>query len=311
MDRSRITSLLLPLAFLFASSAYAALLNIGTDEARPLSFSQPVTTVFVSNPDIADYQVISENKIVVFGKKVGTTSLIVYDQEGQPLANHKLVINKSLTHVQQHIALRYPDVSVSVSNLGDQVLLSGSVPSEEVKDGIYDLVGNLLGKPAKEITFTLKGSNSDAEDTDIHFLARREYEGIADNLEIAVTKQVNVKLSVAEVSTAYMEQLGVKWGSMPGDGQFSGNGQFFDYVRDISASDIAAFISAINDDNVGQVLAEPNLSVISGETASFLVGGELPIVTFYDNAYQITYKEFGVSLEVAAKVLSDDKIRLA
>lgn len=69
MDKTRFCSLCIALVLLFSTSAYGALLNIGTDEARPLSFNQPVTTVFVSNPDIADYQVISENKIVVFGKK--------------------------------------------------------------------------------------------------------------------------------------------------------------------------------------------------------------------------------------------------
>ncbi|WP_434355714.1 type II and III secretion system protein family protein [Parasalinivibrio latis] len=283
-------------------------MNIGVDEARTLSFREPIDTVFITNPDIADYQVISESKIVVFGRKVGNSSLLVFSKEGKTLANRKLVINKSLTHIQQQVQLRYPELSISIFNLDEQVVISGIVPTVEAKENIYSLVGELLKKDKNDYKINWDLGDKQLE---IEFMTRRRYDGLVDNLEIATSKQVNVKLSVAEVSTAYIEELGVKWGSILGDGQFAGNGQFFDFVRDISAKDIAAFISAVNDDNIGQILAEPNLSVISGETASFLVGGELPIVTFYDDAYQITYKEFGVRLEVAAKVLRDDKIKLS
>jgi len=67
----------------------------------------------------------------------------------------------------------------------------------------------------------------------------------------------------------------------------------------------------MGNDTVGQILAQPNLSVMSGETANFLVGGELPVVTVVDGTTNVEYKEFGIRLDLMAKVLEDDKIKLS
>ena len=88
-------------------------------------------------------------------------------------------------------------------------------------------------------------------------------------------------------------------------------GVFVQPLTSFSSSDIMSVITAIGNDSVGQILAEPNLSVISGESASFLVGGELPVVTTVNNSTNVVYKEFGVRLELMAKVKKDDKITLS
>jgi len=294
---------------LFSQTVVAQqLLNLSIDEAKPLAINSAIDTVFISDPDIADYKVINQDNLVIFGRKEGSVSLIVFGKEGKVLLSKTLVVNKNLTHIQQQITARYPQLDINLLNLGEQVVLSGMVASHQQKEQIYTLVGELLNKDYtdKTLEWDLGEGN---KSVDIEFMQRRRYKGLVNNLELAVTKQVNVKLTIAEVNHSFIEQLGFKFGSA--ENGFRGNGLFTDFLKDFSGGKIAAFISAINDESTGQVLAEPNLTVISGETASFLVGGELPIVTYLDDKYQVTYKEFGVRLELAAKVLRDDRINLS
>ncbi|KEQ14258.1 general secretion pathway protein GspD [Endozoicomonas montiporae] len=289
-----------------------SIINIGLDEALPLQYRTAIDTVFIANSDIADYQILKGNRLVVFGKEVGSTSLLILAADGKTIDSKTLVVNKSLAHIRQQLMIRFPGQSIDVLNLGDQVVLSGNVPSEQMKRDIYRLVGELL---EKEVTTEKRSWVTDDKTFDLRFLTEHRYHGIVNNIEVEEVKQVNVKLTVAEVSHSFMRQLGFRWGSVQasasGDGVFLGNGHFLDMVGNISSSDIARYISAADDDTMGQVLAEPNLSVISGETASFLAGGEMPIVTILNDTQSITYKEFGIRLELAAEVLKDDKINLS
>lgn len=286
-----------------AASAYAnQIINLSEGDAQALNIKQEIGSVFISTPEVADYQVIDKHKLVVFGRAIGKATLIVFSEDGDTILQRQLVINKSLVHIEQNIKMRYPNAEVSLYNLGDQVVLSGIVATEEEKDGINILVGELLGKSSQNTDIEW---NLGEQTLTMDFMRKRTFEGVVNNIEVASTKQINVKLSVAEVSHSLMENFGI---------QFNGGtevGVFTNALGKFSTDNIFQAISAINDDEVGQILAEPNLSVLSGETASFLVGGELPITTILDDAVQIIYKEFGIRLEVMAKVLRDDKIRIS
>tara|TARA_Y100001956_G_scaffold82064_1_gene101576 strand:- start:303 stop:1619 length:1317 start_codon:yes stop_codon:yes gene_type:complete len=292
------------LAMIWSGFASAqVLMNLGEGEAKAINTKAEIASVFISDPKIADYQVVDKNKLVIFGKQVGSVSLLAFDENSETIISRKLVVNKSLIHVQQQVQIRYPNVSISIYNLGEQVVLAGKVPSEKVRDEINILVGELLNKEYEDykIEWDL-GDNS----YEMEFMTRRHYKGIVNNIEVATTKQVNVKLSIAEVSQSFLEEFGVQYAS---SGYSAGT--FVDQLVNFSASDIVSVITAIGDDAVGQVLAEPNLSVISGETASFLVGGEIPVVTIVDGGTNVLFKEFGIRLEMMAKVLQDDKIKLS
>lgn len=279
-------------------------INLTQGEAKPLSISGKVASVFISSQTVADYQVIDAHKVVVLGKDLGSTSFIAFDESGKELVNKTLVVNKSYRAIEQQIAVQYPYAQVTVSGIGDNVVLGGSVNSEQEKDNILKLVGELLGKKLRTVT-DYEMTDEDDDDFEVTFMSKLEYQGVVNNIEVTATKQVNVKLTIAEVSHTFMQDFGIKMGS-------GGNaGIFVDQLTSFSASDIVSVISALGVDSVGQVLAEPNLSVISGEKASFLVGGEIPVVTVVDGTTDVSYKEFGVRLELMAKVLRDDKIKLA
>ncbi len=295
---------LLLISLCVATAAHAQrITNLDQGGMTTVTVNEDIESVFISDPNIADYQVIDKRKVVIFGKSVGNVSFAVYGSGGDTLATRKIWVNKSFDVISQQIQLLYPQAQVSVTNIGDKVVLSGFVTTEKEKDQINQLVGTLLEKEKQEFKMNWTGGE---EDYELEFMKRFHYDGIVNNIEVVVAKQVNVKLTVAEVSHSFLEEFGIKFGS---SGQ--GTGVFVDQLTNFSASDIVSVITAMGNDTVGQVLAEPNLSVISGETASFLVGGELPVVSVIDGATNVDYKEFGIRLDVMAKVLRDDQIMLS
>lgn len=308
---------LLFVAGMNASAFAAGVMNISNGEAQSLLAKDDINSVFIANPAVADYQVIGKRKVVVFGKKVGSTSLIVFDGDGHALVNKTIVVNESLLAIKQQVAMRYPHLEISIYNLGKQVVLSGTVANEEQKQGIESLVGELMEKSSTKKTVSVSSdsnnsngsssnSNNSSSNDGITLDLGKEYQGIVNNLEVAVTKQVNVKLTVAEVSQSFAENLGIQINSAG-----KSNGIFVNSITHFSASDIVSVINAVADNSIGQVLAEPNISVISGGKASFLVGGELPVVTVINNGTSVSYKEYGIRLNLAANVLRDNKIELA
>ncbi|MCB5362007.1 general secretion pathway protein GspD [Vibrio lentus] len=289
---------------LFTSTVWASgFISMAEGDARSFTISQEIGSVFVSNPSVANYQVIDKHKVVIFSKEAGKSSLMVFDQTGKTILSRRIQVNKSADTIQRYIRAHYPDAQVEAFYIGSQVVLSGMVSSEQVKDEIYVIVGEMLDKDADRQSFEMESQEQSYE---IKFMERKEYNGVVNNIEVVTTKQVNVKVSIAEVSQSALEQIGVSY--------FTGGQSpnvFVNPINGFSADDILTMISAINNDNVGRVLAEPNLSVVSGESASFLVGGELPIVTTIDGGSNVTYKEFGVRLELMAKVKRDNKIILS
>jgi len=283
----------------------AGVVNLGKGDAQSFYIKSEIGTVFVSSPEIADYQVVDKHRVVVFGKDLGQSSFMVFDINGRTLLSRKLVVNNSFTEIEDYVSLKYPEASVSVQSIAGKVVLTGSVKTEEARDGIYEMVGALLSKgAAKEKNLGWKTDNGTL---DIDFMTKYDYADIVNHIEVTATKQVNVKLTVAEVNQSLLEKLGIRYG-----GASSEPGMFATMLNNsITSSDIFAVINALSDDNVGQILAEPNLSVISGESAEFNVGGELPFMTIVNDTPTITYIEYGIGLGLMAKVERDDKIRLS
>ncbi|MGX9521746.1 type II and III secretion system protein family protein [Vibrio mediterranei] len=129
------------------------------------------------------------------------------------------------------------------------------------------------------------------------------WHGIIRNIKIREPMQVNVKISIAQVTKKFDETIGVDWSTL---GNQSGS---FSFVK-FHPQDLVTVVNALGNDNLAHVLAEPNLTVISGGTAHFLSGGEVPVVTSNLNGSTVTFKPYGVSLDIGAKVLTSDIINL-
>ena len=293
-----LTKTLIVLMVLFSNLAFSQEVeNLSEGNAKSVTMNTDISSVFISNPKIADYKVIDKRTIVLFGRSVGESTFMAFDSQGKELTNRKIVVSRSYLGIEQQVKLRFPTSKIDIYAIGTNAVVSGTVLNEEDRDKIYELVGTLL--------FDDSDLDEQGDRTELTYMDKLNFEGVVNQIEVARTKQVNVKLTIAEVSHSFMQDFGIKIGS---NGQA---GIFVDQLVHFSASDIVSVITAVGTDSVGQILAEPNLSVISGEDASFLVGGELPVVTVIDGATNVQYKEFGVKLDLTAKVERDDKIRLS
>ncbi|MGK4445034.1 type II and III secretion system protein family protein [Yersinia enterocolitica] len=293
-------------------AAFAQDIYMEKGEARTLKVNAAVDTVFISNPDVADYEVIDEKQVVIFARENGRASLEIYGGENNAtLMTMNIVVDPLLGNIKKEMAEEYPGSDIDIKKYGEGYVLTGTVPDEDAREGIYMTIGQALGLKRKETDLKIKpGSVSSiggdsGGDTSIDFMQKVVFEGLVNRLKLPATNQVNVKLTVVEVTKTFMDNVGVDWSNAGlGAGQFSLTKFRFD------ANSLNSLIYAIKNDSIARILAEPNLSVLSGETADFLVGGEIPIVTTSMAGSTITYKEFGVKLVIAAKVESNNKIKL-
>ncbi|TKB58479.1 type II and III secretion system protein family protein [Ferrimonas aestuarii] len=280
--------------------------RLSVNDAVNLSFEQSIGTVFISQPNVADYKVINDRQLVLFGLAAGQTRLMIYDKQGQLLQQRLIHVELPLTHITKQIELRYPKLTIHLDAVAEQVAVRGTVFTEAQRDEIYALVAGLLGRE-KELRYQQSESyefeNGMIESEDNAFFRKYTYPGIIEGLELFSPQQINVRVSVAQVSDEFGETLGVDWSSI---GDAAGSFRF----DDLKAPDFSALVTALGDDSIAEVLAEPNLTVMSGESASFLVGGEVPIIVTNNNTTNISFKEFGIGLDLTAKVHSPNKIRL-
>lgn len=299
----------------FSPLAMAKDLYLQEGEARTVKVNDIVDTVFISNPDIADYEIIDEHQVVIYARTNGRANLDIYGGENnQSLISFGIIVDPTLGSIKNDIAAEYPGSDIDIKKYGEGYVISGTVPDEEARDGIYITVGQALGLKRKETDLKysggdnvsdIGGNKSNSDSLSIDFMKKVIFEGLVNRLKLPVSNQINVKLTVVEVTKTFMDNVGIDWSNAGlSAGQFSLTKFKFD------ATSLNNMIYAIKDDSIARVLAEPNLSVLSGETADFLVGGEIPIVTSSINGVTITYKEFGVKLGIAAKVEKNNKIKL-
>ncbi|MFZ3420615.1 type II and III secretion system protein family protein [Vibrio harveyi] len=301
------TSLLIGL--LSITNTFAADRSITLNDGQHIQLKMPIGKVFISNPDIADYKIINDNTLVVFANGIGQSRLIVYGTDDDVLLSDRIIVDLDLSEVRRQLKFHFPDAKVKVQSVGEQVAVSGVVDSEETRDDVYRMVATLLGREKTEKwekveKLEFKSDYSDYEEPESMVFARNmTWKGIIERIKVATTQQVNVKISVAQVNESFSKTVGVDWSSIG-----SKAGEFvFDQF---DAANLSTLITALGDDQVAEVLAEPNLTVLSGESASFLVGGEVPVIVSNNNNVNISFKEFGIKLDLTAKVLSQDKIRM-
>ncbi|OQQ10186.1 pilus assembly protein CpaC [Vibrio splendidus] len=305
----RVSILAALIGLLSITNTFAADRSITLNDGQHIKFKSPIGQVFINNPDIVDYKVINDNTLVVFANSIGQSRLIVYGIDDEVLLSDRIIVDLDLTDIRRQLKFHFPDAKFKVQSVGEQVAVSGLVDSEATRDNIYRLVATLLGREKTEKwdktqKLEFKSDSSNYEEPESMVFARNmTWEGIIERIEVATTQQVNVKISVAQVTESFGQTVGVDWSSVG-----SSVGEFvFDQF---DAANLSTLITALGNDQIAEVLAEPNLTVLSGESASFLVGGEVPVIVSTNNNVNISFKEFGIKLDLTAKVLSQDKIRM-
>lgn len=287
----------------------SSLLNLETGRGVLIRLSRPASTVFVANPKIADIQIKSPRLIYVLGKKPGETTLIAVDQNERVLTNRQLKVSHNLARLRTSIRSLVPNKDVHVRSIGSSIIVSGSVETAADAAEIRRMAEQLVRKPENVI------------------------------LKLGVTEptQVQLRVRIAEVSRDVLKQFGINWDALTRAGDFVfglatgtivntsevfGDGLATTTVRNGgtnslfgaykgSSIDINGLIDALNNEGFVTVLAQPNLTSVSGKPATFLAGGEFPIIVpSEDNRFSVEFKQFGVSLGFTPTILSKDRISL-
>ncbi|WP_193100900.1 type II and III secretion system protein family protein [Burkholderia sp. Z1] len=295
----------------FAQGARApdagAVLSIATGKGEMLSLPEPAIAMFVADPAIADIQVPSPRTVFVFGKKAGTTTLIALGANHRPILRRTVIVQVDTASLQAVLDGRFPQLKLSVSGAPGSLMVSGKVPSAADADAVMQSLAPYL----------------------------HDKESIVNRLTLSRPIQVNLRVRVTEVSRNITQQLGINWSALGGAGNFVGglfNGRtLFDPTSGLfNLSPTGAFsvlggfragrwsidvvLDALDQEGLITMLAEPNLTAMSGETASFLAGGEIPIPVAQagtsSGAITVEFKPFGVSLDFTPTVLADNRISL-
>ena len=276
----------------------APTLTLEVNKGTALKLPGPASTVFVAAPDIADVQVRSPNMVYVFAKKPGDTVLYAVDAQDRVLLNTIVRVTSPLSRIKGALDQIHPNNGVVFDNQGETIVLTGAVRSAVVAEDARRLaVQQVNGNPAKVIS----------------------------NIRIDAPTQVQIRVKVAEVKRDALKRVGINWQNINqialfGTGNFlagfavrttaaaitpaTGALQFA--TRDGSLNTMVDFLAT---QNQATILAEPNLIAMSGETASFLAGGEIPLLIPQTGAnagtVTIQYKSVGVSLGFTPTIIGE------
>lgn len=319
----KLPRVLILLSLLIPNMVLAEVHYLQVGQSTTMTLPKKIRTVFITKESVANYEVIGDKKLIIYGKRNGLTNLLVYDEQDNIILNDNIIVDPVLSQVSFRLKQDFPNSNVTIERYaGDNdkqvYVLKGTVPDSVTKRRIIDFIGVMIGSESTETKYTLNAPGGSSNDLD--FLNRTVYKNIIDRIVVTEESQVNVKLTFVEVSKKFSDALGIEWSNLTIASQKSGGvesnsfGQFtlLGVKHGFDIGNITTVIRAIKNDELAKVLAEPNLSVLSGETASFLVGGEIPIVKSEgtNGGTSVEYKNYGIQLQIGAKVNEDKRIRL-
>jgi pilus assembly protein CpaC len=275
-----------------------------------------IKRISLADPSIAEAIVVSPNQVLVNGKKPGGVSLLLWDEAHQSLA-YDILVSIDIQSLAQKIHEVFPSEDIHVESANDAVILSGSISSGAVADKVVEIV---------------KGATSK----------------VINMMDVSLPQNAEILLQVrfAEVDRTAIDQFGINFMSLPGaknvgtistqafgapqlvgssTGSSSGSAaagsaigvsDLLNIFIDRPDINFAATIKAMQQQNLLQILAEPNLITESGKEASFLAGGEFPYPVPQISAggagstITIQFKEYGVRLSFSPVYTSDGVIHL-
>ena len=303
--------LLSSLCISFASAASA--LDVTINEAKMIRLPEKAKSIFISSTHIADYQTLTNTKVMVFGKRAGSATITVLNEQERVIYTNKIRVTHNSREFNELVKNKFPEASVNAESLGGKLWLKGQVPSPVMAHNIVSLAKGYLS-PIVDQTEQQDSSNAQnnagsSNTTTKDQPMQSNEDELINQLVVTMPNQVNIRVKIAEVSRNVSNKLGIKWGSIAGGvGQFS-----FSKLPNVSSwgkPSITALIDALATNGMMSVLAEPNLTAMSGEDAEFLVGGQVPLPLITADTTQIEYKDFGVKLNFTPTVLGQNRISL-
>ncbi|EAX48031.1 type II and III secretion system protein [Thermosinus carboxydivorans Nor1] len=269
---------------LMAATALANdILTVAVNQSRVLGFSG-VQRVAVANPEIADVLVVSGTEVLVVGKAPGLTTMHVWTEAGRATYEVEVGVDDAKVAGEIKSILGYDGIRVSKVNR--TVILEGAVDTQQQKARAEKLAAVYGDK-------------------------------VVSLLEVLRPVQVKIEAKVIEINRQKIKELGIKWGNSadtPGTfifGQSALNSKVGDVFGDLGGyADINAQLSALVKSGAAKVLSQPNVVTLSGDKASIMIGGQIPVPVAQDNnKITIEWKDYGIKLDIAPEVNGDGLIQ--
>ena len=299
-------------------------ITLGLGKAAIVEIDVDARDVLVSNPDIVDAVVRTPRRIFLMGQKGGQTNAFFFDAQGRQIASIDIRVEKDTTDLAKLIKLSFSDTDIKAQAINDTVILSGHVASAAEASRAQDIAASFAGDAKK----------------------------VVNVLQIRSSEQVMLKVRIAEMQRSVAKQLGVNLtgaaivaGGTPiavsTQNDFGLVGQALADLSGGQVGQVCQFPGSTVDNPLGaiggtpggvcqignnvqgsfkalervglmHILAEPNLTAVSGETAKFLAGGEFPVPVARDRDGNVTlqFKQFGVGLSFTPVVLGPGRISL-
>ena len=314
----------------YGAGGPAAATDVGSPTARRLDLSigrsvvieltRDAKEIFVANPAVANAVVRSTRKLFLLGLANGSTSVFVMDAEGRQIASLEVNVGRDLNVLRQTLRSAVPAGRIEVRPAGDSILLTGSVSSAGDAQQAVDIAKAFVGQSGAGATAGMGGSVINA----LTIVGRDQVMLKVSVVEMArsVTKTLGVDVTgswnVADVASAVARGAlsGALSGTLGGSDGASVTGQYTNTrsgPRSTSTTSIGGTLRALEEAGMSRILAEPTLVAISGESATFLVGGEIPISIGCGSAAcvpTVTFKQYGIALSFMPIVLSEGRISL-
>jgi pilus assembly protein CpaC len=285
----------------------ARFLALGVGKSIVIDLPRDIKDVLIADPKIATAVIRSAQRAYIIGATVGQTNIVFFDASGQQIAAYDIAVKRDLNGLRAALKQTLPNADIQVDGLGDGIMLSGTAGSPIEAQQAGDLAARLVGDIAK----------------------------VTNSIAVRGRDQVMLKVTVAEVARSIIKQMGVDLSASLSYGTsavtFNNANPFTATGQAITSNSIAtsfgstpsvtATVRAMESAGVVRTLAEPNLTAISGESATFIAGGEFPVPTGVtcqtlasgavgQCSPSIAFKKFGISLNFTPIVLTEGRISL-
>ncbi|MEQ9914790.1 type II and III secretion system protein family protein [Pectobacterium polaris] len=321
-----LTTMMLPATTLAAGVSVAPVtdeVRLTVHQGRLLQLSDLPDSVLVADPSIASFELPSPGNLFVYAKSVGTTTLYAMDENGNVINAIRLVSEHDLKALGERMKREFPGADIQLeASIPSGVIVRGSVDTPQDAKRVIDSIQTYI----KSSVGSGQGGGGGGGE---RLPGSSETSGnVVNQLKIKTPSQINIQVRVVEVSRKLTSELGFNWAASLSTG--SGNmtagsgsrlnlfsattGRFANPTDtgflNFGRSRLSGLLTAMNQQGMATVLAEPNLTAMSGETAAFAAGGEVPIVLITNNSVSIDYKSYGVILRMTPTLLSANRISL-
>jgi pilus assembly protein CpaC len=283
-------------------------LSLGIGKSIVIDLPREIKDVLVADPKIANAVVRSSQRAYIIGAAVGQTNIVFFDASGEQIAAYDIAVKRDLNGVRAALRQTLPNSDIQIDGLGDGVILSGTAASQIEAQQAGDLAARLAGGADK----------------------------VVNSVVVRGRDQVMLKVTLAEVQRSIIKQMGIDLSANLNYGTavvklnnatpFTANNGPLVPNNVVTSSfgstpSVQATLRAMESAGIVRTLAEPNLTAISGESATFISGGEFPIptgVTCQSTAtgaigqciQTVTFKKFGISLNFTPVVMTEGRISL-